>query len=77
MTTVGYGDRYPTTVGRLAAAGLMIGGIALLGVVTATLASWLIEQVAETPDRREVCRPHRQAFQDAIRVRCRPPRWPT
>jgi hypothetical protein len=51
ITTVGYGDRYRTTaIGRLAAAGLMIGGIALLGVVTATLASWLIEQVAETED---------------------------
>jgi voltage-gated potassium channel len=49
MTTVGYGDRYPTTdIGRLAAAGLMVGGIALLGVVTATFASWLIEQVATT-----------------------------
>ena len=46
MTTVGYGDRYPTTgVGRLAAVALMLGGIAVLGVVTATLASWLVEQV--------------------------------
>jgi voltage-gated potassium channel len=46
MTTVGYGDRYPTTsVGRLAAVGLMVGGIAVLAVVTATLASWLVEQV--------------------------------
>ena len=47
MTTVGYGDRYPVTAtGRLAAVALMIGGIAVLGVVTATLASWLVEQVA-------------------------------
>jgi voltage-gated potassium channel len=46
MTTVGYGDRYPTTnVGRLAAVALMVSGIAVLGVVTATLASWLAEQV--------------------------------
>ncbi len=46
MTTVGYGDRYPTTgVGRLAAVALMLAGIAVLGVVTATLASWLVEQV--------------------------------
>lgn len=51
MTTVGYGDRYPTTgIGRLAAAALMVGGIALLGVVTATFASWLIEQVAATTE---------------------------
>jgi voltage-gated potassium channel len=53
MTTVGYGDRYPTTtVGRLAAVGLMISGVALLGVVTATFASWLIEQVAQTEDQQ-------------------------
>lgn len=46
MTTVGYGDRYPTTgIGRLAAVALMVGGIAVLGVVTATVASWLVEQV--------------------------------
>lgn len=46
MTTVGYGDRYPTTgAGRLAAVALMLGGIAVLGLVTATLASWLVEQV--------------------------------
>lgn len=48
MTTVGYGDLYPvTTQGRWVAVGLMLAGIALIGVVTATFASWLIEQVAE------------------------------
>jgi voltage-gated potassium channel len=48
MTTVGYGDRFPVTpAGRLSAVGLMLAGIALLGVVTATFASWLIERVTE------------------------------
>jgi voltage-gated potassium channel len=48
ITTVGYGDRFPTTgAGRVVALGLMLAGIALLGLVTATLASWIIEQVAE------------------------------
>lgn len=46
MTTVGYGDRFPVTpTGRAIALGLMIGGIALLGTVTATLASWLSDRV--------------------------------
>jgi voltage-gated potassium channel Kch len=33
ITTVGYGDHYPVTAqGRLVAAGLMLGGIALLAI---------------------------------------------
>jgi voltage-gated potassium channel len=48
ITTVGYGDFAPVTVeGRFIAAGLMLGGIALLGIVTATLASWIVERVAQ------------------------------
>ena len=51
VTTVGYGDRFPTTgTGRLIATGLMLGGIALLGVVTATLASWLVQRVSEVEE---------------------------
>jgi voltage-gated potassium channel len=46
MTTVGYGDLYPvTTAGRWIAVGLMVAGLALLGAVSATLASWLVESV--------------------------------
>ena len=49
VTTVGYGDRFPvTTMGRFVAAGLMVCGIALLGTVTATLASWLVEKITDT-----------------------------
>lgn len=49
MTTVGYGDRYPVTaIGRGVAVGLMICGIAILGTVTATLASWIVERVGES-----------------------------
>lgn len=48
VTTVGYGDRYPTTTeGRYVAAGLMIAGIALLGVITAAFASSLVDRVRE------------------------------
>ena len=39
--------------GRLVAFGLMIGGIALLGTVTATLASWLVETVAAEKEQAE------------------------
>ncbi|TQK18617.1 voltage-gated potassium channel [Microbacterium sp. SLBN-154] len=47
ITTVGYGDFYPVTdLGRLIAFALMLGGIALIGVVTATLASWIVERVS-------------------------------
>jgi len=54
MTTVGYGDRYPVTMtGRLVAAALMIGGIALLGVITATIASWLVQRVSEVTETEE------------------------
>ena len=54
MTTVGYGDRYPVSAtGRIVAAALMIGGIALLGVVTATIASWLVQRVSEVTETEE------------------------
>jgi voltage-gated potassium channel len=48
ITTVGYGDHYPVTFeGRILAVGLMIAGIALIGVVTASVASWLVEQIRD------------------------------
>ena len=69
ISTVGYGDRYPVTVeGRVVAGALMVAGIALLGVVTASIASWFVEnlrrvesevsddleEVAEDVERTEV-----------------------
>jgi voltage-gated potassium channel len=46
ISTVGYGDFTPVTlIGRCVATGLMICGIAVLGVVTASVATWLIDQV--------------------------------
>ena len=47
VTTVGYGDLSPTTPrGKIIAVFLMLGGISLVGMITATLASWIIHQVA-------------------------------
>ena len=46
VTTVGYGDYAPVTwQGRLVAAALMLGGITLIGVVSAMVASWIMERV--------------------------------
>ena len=43
ITTVGYGDRYPTTTeGRVMAVVLMSGGVALFGVFSGFLASWFV-----------------------------------
>lgn len=54
VTTVGYGDTYPVTfTGRMVAVLLMIAGIAVLGVVSASLASWFIERVSDAGAERE------------------------
>jgi voltage-gated potassium channel len=56
MTTVGYGDHAPTTgLGRMIAVGLMLSGIALLGVVTANIAAWFIArfEMDDVEERRQ------------------------
>ena len=54
ITTIGYGDTFPvSTEGRFIAALLMIGGVALIGVVTATLASWIVSLVEEENAEQE------------------------
>jgi voltage-gated potassium channel len=48
VTTVGYGDRYPTTTeGRFLAVALMIMGISLMGVITASVAAWFVKMGQE------------------------------
>ena len=52
ITTVGYGDLSPVTIGgRCIAVGVMVGGIALLGTITASLASWFLERVSADDGR--------------------------
>lgn len=54
VMTVGYGDRVPVTgAGRLVAVGLMIGGITLLGIITASIATWLLGQVRDAETTAE------------------------
>lgn len=44
ITTVGYGDKFPTTsTGRVLAVGLMLVGISLMGVITASVAAWFVK----------------------------------
>lgn len=46
ITTVGYGDRYPVTpAGQAVAFALMIVGISLLSLITATVAAWFLAKV--------------------------------
>jgi voltage-gated potassium channel len=48
VTTIGYGDKYPVTAGgRGVAAVLMFVGIGLIGVLTATVASYFVTQSAD------------------------------
>jgi len=46
ITTVGYGDHHPTTIaGRWVAGGLMVIGLALVGVITATVVTWFFSEL--------------------------------
>ncbi|MHA7650682.1 potassium channel family protein [Mycobacterium sp. ML4] len=55
VTTVGYGNLYPITVsGRVVAVLLMMGGITLVGVVTASLASWIVQRVSDADTANQV-----------------------
>lgn len=48
VTTVGYGDRFPTTTeGRFLAVVLMFMGISLVGVITASVAAWFVRMGQE------------------------------
>ena len=52
VTTVGYGDVSPVTLeGRLIAIVLMLTGIGVIGVFTATVASFFVEAQHEADSR--------------------------
>jgi voltage-gated potassium channel len=48
ICTVGYGDKFPVTIeGRCVGIGLMVAGVGLFGVVTASFAAWLVDQLRD------------------------------
>ena len=52
LTTVGYGDIYPTTThGRFIAVGLMVSGICVLGFISATVAAWFVKMTQDDSGR--------------------------
>jgi voltage-gated potassium channel len=54
VTTVGYGDTFPVTAtGRLVAVALMLVGISLVSVITATVATWFLAQTREAAEDQE------------------------
>ncbi|MEE1771049.1 potassium channel family protein [Streptomyces sp. JV185] len=53
LTTVGYGDTVPVTPGgRIVASGLMACGLALLGAVTGSFSSWLVQVFTREDEKR-------------------------
>jgi voltage-gated potassium channel len=55
VTTVGYGDRFPTTsTGRVLAVCLMLVGISLMGVITASVAAWFVKMSQDDPTSKNV-----------------------
>jgi voltage-gated potassium channel len=67
ISTVGYGDRFPVTwQGRLVAVSLMVAGIALLGVVTATIAAWFVERIRQAEASVEAVEAEVEEVEEAV-----------
>ena len=71
ITTVGDGNFYPVTLGgRIVASGLMFSGIALLGVVTASVAAWFV-RLTSVESEGKVLEAERRQATDERRIAAR------
>lgn len=70
-TVIGMGESTWTVTwpGRVVAVGLMINGMALVGAITATLASWLVDQTddADDEERERITRERVSDLRDEVR----------
>ena len=68
VTTVGYGDYVPITpLGRVAAVFLMAGGVVVVGLVVATISSWVVERASRGhDDAQPASRADMRALTDAL-----------
>ncbi|WP_051943266.1 ion channel [Streptacidiphilus rugosus] len=65
MATVGYGDYVPVTAtGRMIASVLMVTGIATLSVVTASVASWLVQLSRREDDKEAAAEERRRQVEE-------------
>ncbi len=71
VTTVGYGDKFPTTEGgRVVATVLMLVGIGLIGVLTATVASVFIKEHTDA-NKAEMKKSHESLGHELARIGAR------
>ncbi|WP_127508396.1 potassium channel family protein [Actinoplanes solisilvae] len=69
ITTVGYGDFSPVTAeGRLVAVAMMIGGIGLLGFVTGSVTSWIVDRIAAGQKAEEATREDMSRLAEEVRL---------
>lgn len=67
ITAVGYGDKFPVTgQGHLIGAVVMITGVAVLGTVTASVASWFIDSLQQIEGQEARASGHAERFEEAL-----------